>query len=118
MTTEARRFRRIWQTVCDIPYGKVASYGQIARLTGMPRGARIVGYALGRSPEEMKVPWHRVVNAKGRISFPEDSTAYRRQADLLGEEGVELVRGRIDLMRFGWDPGLDELLWKPSQRWH
>ncbi len=117
MSTEPDRFTKIWRTVCDIPYGMVASYGQVARLAGMPRGARIVGYALGKHPKEMNVPWHRVVNAQGRISFPKDSRAYRLQADRLGEEGVELIKGRINLKKHGWDPNLDELLWKPSEHW-
>ena len=107
------RYQRIWETVCDIPYGHVATYGQIAELAGFPRQARLVGYALHQSPKEMTLPWHRVINAKGMISFPKDSEPYRRQLELLSEEGVEFIGQKVDLQQFRWQPSLDELLWKP-----
>ena len=113
--TPADRYRRIWQTVADIPYGRVATYGQVADLAGLPRAARLVGYALRQTPAGLDIPWHRVINAGGRISFPPRSDAYRRQLERLGEEGVELIGGRIDLDRYRWRPAtLDELLWKPD----
>ena len=103
----------IWRTVADIPFGKVATYGQIAELAGLPRQARLVGYALHNIPAELELPWHRVINSQGKISFPKDSEPYRRQLDRLSEEGVELIGGRIDFNRYRWQPDLDELLWKP-----
>ena len=106
-------YRRIWEAVRAIPYGRVATYGQIARLAGFPRGARRVGHALARIPEELAVPWHRVINAKGMLSLPPDSEAYRLQRTRLLEEGVLFNGQKIDLQRFGWRPTLDELLWKP-----
>ncbi|RYD89410.1 MAG: methyltransferase, partial [Sphingobacteriales bacterium] len=62
--------QEIYQVVALIPYGKVATYGQIARLAGLPRHARLVGYALNRLGAEHDLPWHPVINAQGRISLP------------------------------------------------
>ena len=87
------------------------TYGEVARLAGMSRAARRVGQALHRAPRARKLPWHRVVNAQGRISFPADSSGYQRQKELLQEEGVVFIEGRIDLDRFGYRGALDQLLW-------
>jgi methylated-DNA-protein-cysteine methyltransferase-like protein len=95
-------YRTIWQTVQRIPKGKVASYGHIARLSGFPSQARLVGYALHNLPRGIDVPWQRVINSQGRISFPEHSPSYRRQRMLLEKEGIVFINGRIDLKRFGW----------------
>ena len=119
MSTEYEDYQLIWQTVAKIPYGKVATYGQIAELAGLPKQARLVGYALHNTPtnSDMDIPWHRVINAKGMISFPVNSEAYQRQLDRLVEEGIELINGRIDFAVYRWQSdsgGLDELLWKPS----
>ena len=116
-------YQRIWRTVATIPYGYVATYGQIAELAGIARGARQVGYALHQIPEGLELPWHRVINARGEISFPRASTNYRRQREQLHREGIVFVRGRIDLNVFGWrgelaTSNLDELLWKPSDAEH
>ena len=90
----------IFAVVRSIPPGQVATYGQIARLVGRPRAARQVGYAMHRCPPGL--PWHRVVNAQGRISLPADSTSGLRQRRLLSEEGVTFIGGRIDLDIYGW----------------
>lgn len=111
MTHPDPRYRRIWQTVAGIPPGRVASYGQVARQAGLPRGARLVGRALRLAPEGL--PWHRVVNAQGRIALPPDSDGYREQRARLLAEGVTLRGPRVDLRRHGWAPDLDELLWRP-----
>lgn len=108
------RYRRIWNQVAIIPPGQVASYGQIARLAGMPRGARMVGRALGRAPAGLRLPWHRVLNAQGRIALPEESDAYRRQEHLLIDEGIPVNSGCVDVGRYGWRPTLDELVWGPG----
>lgn len=92
---------RIFAVVRRIPPGCVATYGQIARLVGRPRAARQIGYALHRCPPGL--PWHRVINAQGRISLPADSTSGLTQCRRLREEGVVLVGGCIDLTRHGWD---------------
>ena len=80
--------RRIWETIADIPAGCVANYGQVAEIAGIPRGARQVGYALRHIPDDMKLPWHRVVQASGRSAFDPNSRAYGRQRDRLANEGV------------------------------
>jgi methylated-DNA-protein-cysteine methyltransferase-like protein len=103
--------RNVWQVVCDIPPGHVLTCGEVARLSGMPRYARRVSQAMRWAPRKMKLPWHRVINAQGKISFPEDSNGYRRQKALLEEEGVVLLNGKIDLERFGYRGAVDRLLW-------
>lgn len=113
----AERFERIWATVCDVPKGRVASYGQIAELAGLPRGARQVGRALKHLPNDREVPWHRVLTASGRLAFEPGSRAFRRQASRLRQEQVPVLRGRVDMAKYRWRPDLDELLWKPSALW-
>lgn len=113
MVGQSDNYSRIWRTVADIPAGRVATYGQVADLAGLPRRARLVGTALNHTPDDLELPWYRVINAKGELSFPKGSEAYERQLDRLTEEGVAFVNGRIDLATFGWYPSLDELLWKP-----
>lgn len=105
------RFKSIWDVVAGIPPGCVLNYGEVARLAGLPGRARMVGKALGFAPKKLELPWHRVVNAKGEISFPADSRSYRRQRALLEEEGVVFENGRIDLKRFGPKSALDRMLW-------
>ncbi|MFC1719680.1 MGMT family protein [Pseudomonadota bacterium] len=106
-----RWVKSVWQVVQDIPRGHVLTYGEVARLAGMSRAARRVSLALRRAPREMDLPWHRVVNSQGKISFPEDSAGYKEQKDLLEEEGVVFLKGKIDLNRFGYQGALDHLLW-------
>lgn len=108
---------RIWATVSDIPEGSVASYGQIAEISGIPRGARQVGYALRQLPKDSSVPWHRVIQSSGRIAFVKGSPAYNRQSRRLIMEDVAILEGRIDMQKYRWQPDLDELLWKPSSVW-
>jgi methylated-DNA-protein-cysteine methyltransferase-like protein len=103
--------KSVWQVVQGIPRGHVLTYGEVARLAGMSRAARRVSQALRRAPREMELPWHRVVNAQGKISFPEDSAGFTQQKDLLEEEGVVFLKGKIDLDRFGYQGALDHLLW-------
>ena len=111
------RLRRIRETIRDIPAGSVASYGQVAEIAGIPRGARQVGYALRSLPEGHNVPWHRVLRASGRIAFQKGSRGYREQRKRLLEEGIAVIAGRVDMQRYRWQPDLDELLWKPSPAW-
>lgn len=106
---------RVWDTVARVPSGRVATYGQIARESGLGRRARTVGRALRSLPAGSRVPWHRVVNAQGQISLPEASDSGREQRIRLESEGVVFRAGRIDLSRFGWQPSLDELLWGPPE---
>jgi methylated-DNA-protein-cysteine methyltransferase-like protein len=100
--TEKHLYERIYAVVRQIPAGKVASYGQIAQITGGCT-ARMVGYAMAATPENSGVPWHRVINAQGKISLRADSFGSRLQEQLLKDEGVEFdAQGRVDLERFGW----------------
>ncbi|MGB0733693.1 MAG: MGMT family protein [Pontibacterium sp.] len=94
---------RVWQAVACIPFGKVASYGQIAQLAGLGRGARYVGTVLKQLPKDTTLPWHRVVNAKGKVSFTADSDVYKRQTLKLSEEGILVSNGKVDLKRYGWN---------------
>ena len=104
----------ILETVKRIPRGRVATYGQVAALAGYPRGARLVGTVLQRAPATMRVPWHRVINARGTLSFPRNSEAYRLQRSKLEREGVRFNRERIELARYQWrETELDSALWKP-----
>jgi len=103
--------KAVWQVVTGIPRGHVLTYGEVARLAGMSRAARRVSQAMGRAPRSMKVPWHRVINAQGKISIPKDSPSHLRQKELLESEGVVFLNGKIDLQRFGYQGALDQLLW-------
>jgi len=103
---KANLFELVYRVVRCIPPGKVATYGQVARIAGMPRGARTVGWALRGLPEGSDVPWQRVVNARGAISFTPGGYAASVQQALLEEEGVVFEQGRIDLQAYGW-AGLD-----------
>jgi methylated-DNA-protein-cysteine methyltransferase-like protein len=97
-------YRHIYAVVSRIPKGRVASYGQVGELAGLPRHARLVGRALRELPVGSAVPWHRVVNAQGRISPRGDGLGEQIQAQLLRREGVRLVAGRISLARYRWEP--------------
>lgn len=94
----------IYQLVAQIPPGKVATYGQIARLAGLGRGARMVGRTLKLLPNDTLLPWHRVVNSRGTISLPPESDAYAEQKDRLEQDGVHFTRNRVNLRIYGWDP--------------
>jgi methylated-DNA-protein-cysteine methyltransferase-like protein len=113
----AARLQRIYDTIRDIPQGSVASYGQVADVAGIPRGARQVGWALRQLPCDQDVPWHRVITASGRIAFPKGTAAFRRQRELLMAEEIVVIAGRVDMQKYRWQPDLDELLWKPSPAW-
>lgn len=95
--------QRIWQIVAAIPSGKVATYGQIAELAELPRQARAVGKVMSQLPKDSQLPWFRVVNAQGRLSFPIDSPAYQRQKQKLIEDGIEFIGERISLKHYRWD---------------
>lgn len=103
----------ILAAVRRIPRGKVSSYGQVAVIAGLPRRARLVGTVLRTHPNTRGLPWHRVINSGGRISFPLGSDAYVRQRQLLEREGIVFVGERIRMQQFGWPPSddLDESLW-------
>ncbi len=106
-------FETVWEIVSEIPAGAVSSYGQIASMIPpdadmapgrMQRLApRWVGTALRKTPRGKSIPWHRVINSRGTISFPADSPQADEQRRLLEAEGVEFdSRGKVDLRRFAW----------------
>lgn len=115
--TREQRMQRIWETIADIPPGNVASYGQVAEIAGIPRGARQVAYALRHAPRDLNLPWFRVVQAAGTLAFKQGSESFKRQSGLLADDGVVLLNGKIDMQRYRWQPDLDELLWKPTAAW-
>src|SRR5690606_34221937 len=82
-----------------IPYGKVATYGQVAQLAGLGRAARFVGTCMKRLPKNTRLPWHRVINAQGKISFPVDSEGYKVQKQRLENEGIYFGSQKIDFER-------------------
>jgi methylated-DNA-protein-cysteine methyltransferase-like protein len=93
--------QRIRATVDAIPRGRVATYGRVAELAGLPRRARLVGRILAELEDGSALPWHRVVGAGGLLSPRPGGVAEQRRR--LGREGVRFgPTGRIDLARFGW----------------
>ncbi len=93
-------FSNVYTLVSKIPRDKVVTYGQLARALGMPHGARTVGWAMRACDDD--VPWHRVVNAQGKISL-RPTNGYHEQRLRLKEEGVKFNRdGKIDLKKYGW----------------
>jgi len=98
--------RKIYAVVARSPKGRVATYGQVASLAGLPRRARLVGRALRDVPPGIDVPWHRVVNAQGKISLRGDALGHEDlQAALLHREGVRFAGAAIPLARYSWQPG-------------
>ncbi len=97
--------QRIWLVVAMIPAGFVATYGDIAARAGLPGNARRVGRALRALPAGTSIPWHRVINAQGRLSLPPNSAAGKTQRCRLLAEGVAFSgQWRIDLRSFRWSP--------------
>lgn len=90
----------IWDVVAMIPRGRVRSYGDVARAAGLPGRARQAGYALRVMPQDLHLPWHRVVGAGGRIAFPKDSAHFREQSRRLRTEGVAVKQGRVPRAAF------------------
>lgn len=100
---ERSAFDKIYEIVKAIPYGQVATYGQVAALAGNKRWARVVGYALHVNPDPDHIPCYRVVNKEGRVS---DAFAFgggNRQVELLRAEGVEFTGDCVDMARYQWE---------------
>lgn len=95
---------RINAVVRRVPRGAVATYGQVARLAGLQQGARQVGYALHALPAGSQVPWHRIINAAGRISLPPDAGGIDQRLRLLAEGVTVTESGRVSLERYQWRP--------------
>ena len=93
----------IRETIRQIPRGKVSTYGEVAKFSGFIGRARMVGFALRSSPPRSKLPWHRVVNAQGKISFRR-TRHYAIQKNLLVKEGVTFKGEKIDMAKHRWRP--------------
>lgn len=93
---------KIWHIVAQIPRGKVATYGQVAEFAGLPGRARLVGFTLSNLPAGTRLPWHRVINSRGRLSFSPGSSRYALQQRRLEAEGVRFEHERLSLARYRW----------------
>ena len=101
----SEKYQRFYATVQRIPSGKVATYGQIATLAGFPGQARQVGYALHATPDDIEIPWQRVINAKGEISPRGNPIGEEVQRQMLAAEGIQFTEsGRISLKKYQWHP--------------
>ncbi len=97
-------------TVCKVPAGRVASYGLIADLAGLPGRARMVGKVMQDAPKSMQIPWYRILRSNGQIAFPAGSEMAKKQTGLLQEENVVVFNNRVNMKQFGWQPQLGELM--------
>ena len=94
----------IFQVIAQIPYGRVASYGQIARLAGIPKHSRLVGYVLKHMYADSSLPWYRVSNAQGKISLSKlNDQGQNIQAQLLLAEGILVIGDKVKMKEFQWN---------------
>lgn len=96
-------FENVYDLVRKVPNGKVVAYGEIARALGNPRMARQVGWALHVNPKPLVIPCHRVVNRFGELSPAFSFGGKNRQAELLREEGVAVLDGKVDLKKYHFE---------------
>ncbi len=103
-------YQRVYQIVKQIPYGRVATYGQIAALAGSPRAARQVGWALHALTDQQlkQIPWHRVINSRGYISTTCQQHSALLQKKLLEQEGIKVKKNKQN-----WQINLNQYLWRP-----
>lgn len=98
----AQRREMLYAALAQVPAGKVVTYGQLAELAGLGRAARWVGTQLSRLPDESSLPWHRVVNAAGRLGVAEGSETWVEQCQRLRCEGIQVSNGRVSLRLYRW----------------
>lgn len=99
--------KNVMTLIKKIPKGSVATYGQIAKLAGKPQGSRGVAWILNSSSKAHDLPWFRVINSQGKISFPVMSEHWLRQKSMLMKEGIEFGSGeKINLEKYQWKKGL------------
>lgn len=110
MGHDLKKAQQIWNTVARIPPGRVASYGLIADLAGLPGRARMVGRSMQQAPTAMALPWYRVIRSNGQLAFPPGSSMAERQKGLLQQEDIVVLGNRVNMDRFGWKPELSELM--------
>jgi methylated-DNA-protein-cysteine methyltransferase-like protein len=102
---QLRFFERVYDAVRSVPFGKVSTYGQIALMIGAPGAARQVGWALASLQPGTDIPWHRIINAKGRISLKGRGEGAELQRRLLEQEGIVFDdRDTVDLGVFQYYP--------------
>lgn len=100
----------ILQVVALIPYGKVATYGQIAKMAGLPKHARLVGRVL-QQVEDKYLPWHRVINSQGKISLSKlDARGDNLQIVKLQAENIVVNAGKINLKLYQWDGEISKVI--------
>ena len=104
LMTDIQRQRKeaIYLALAQIPKGNVITYGDLAKLAGIPNGARLAGKLMGGLPRGSKLPWHRVINSQGKFSMPIESEGYREQKRRLMKEGIEVVNEKISLKIYGY----------------
>lgn len=102
MTDNIEKETLIYTIIANIPAGFVASYGQVATLAGYPQNSRLVGRLLKQMPEDSVIPWHRVVNSQGKISFPAGSDKYQEQRQKLLLEGVSFKNDKVNMRECRW----------------
>jgi len=102
----------VWDVVTNIKVGKVLSYGDVARLAGFPKRARMVARAMGKSPQ--RLPWHRVVKSDLTIAFKPGSEPFLKQKKLLQDEGVTFLKGKVIPKISDKGRDLDDILWGPE----
>lgn len=93
----------IWYLLSQIPQGNVVTYGQLAEMAGARGYARVVGNVLKQLPAGTDLPWHRVINCKGHISFPHGTSRYFEQVKRLENEGIVILSGKISLKEYRWN---------------
>ena len=104
LTTQYELHRQILEVIALIPYGKVATYGQVARMAGLPKHARLVGYVLKHLETDHQVPWHRVINSQGKISLSKlDDQGDNLQIVKLQAENIVVIAGKINLKLYQWN---------------
>lgn len=101
--TPAANREAIYLALMSIPEGKVITYGQLAMRAGLPGAARLAGSILRGLPEHTELPWHRVINAQGKISLPAESAAYKMQIQRLTAEGIQINNRKISLRIYGYN---------------
>ncbi len=102
LETQEQRREAIYLALAQVPKGKVITYGNLAKLAGMPNGARLAGKLMCGLPAGSRLPWHRVINSQGKLSLPQDSDSYREQLKRLQKEGVEIINGKIKLSVYAY----------------
>ncbi|GIU44714.1 methylated-DNA--protein-cysteine methyltransferase [Shewanella sairae] len=110
ISSQTSAMSQIWHIVAMIPEGKVCSYGKVADLAGLPGRARYVSRALKMAPGELKLPWHRVINSQGKISFAENTEPFIEQMQRLRSENIVVNRGKIKMAEYEWQPDLATLV--------